>query len=54
MITRKEFLLLQKHVVQDIKYGDGGTFGTGDNEFNQDEAARVAQILIKIAETCIK
>lgn len=54
MITKKEFLLLQKHVVQDIKYGDGGTFGTGDDQFNQDEATKVAHILIKIAETCVK
>jgi len=51
-ITRKEWLLLWKHVEQDISYGSGGTFGDGE-KFNVKEAAEVAEIMARLGKGAV-
>lgn len=60
MITKHEFELLNKHVMQDIRYGASGTFNMEDPNdginvvFNEKESDRVIKILEKLKAEIMK
>ena len=51
-ISKKEFDILEKHILTDISFKEGGTFiydnNTTDNPFDEKEAEQVKNTLAKI------
>ena len=53
LLTRREYLVLARHIQQDIEYGADGTFSeynpkTGEHTFDEREADLVQKALRKI------
>jgi hypothetical protein len=53
LLTRREYLVLVRHVQRDIEFGGGGTFSkydpkTGEHVFDEREARIVKKALAKI------
>jgi hypothetical protein len=55
MITKKEYKLLEKHVLLDMGYQEQGTFNilenNGNYKYDEKEAVKVSKIMIKLAES---
>ena len=55
-LTQKEFDLINRHILQDISYNEGGTFykENSTEEVDIKEMERAKKILIKIEENLVK